>query len=138
MCEKERSKRCFITDADRCRLGSLLTSRERRMWGRARNIRILDTRLEDAEPVADCKAPQGLVTMNSTVELLDLDSGNRRLVTLAYPEDYEFLPDAVSVLDPLGTGLLGSEVGDTVCPDSRQFQITRIVYQPEAVGAMHL
>lgn len=138
MNEVRRAKQCFITDADRCRLGSLLTSREGRIWGRARNVRILDARLEDAAPVKTRETPQGLVTMNSTVELLDLLSGERRLVTLAYPEDCEFLADGVSVLDPLGIELLGRQIGDTVCQDTRRLRITRIAYQPEAAGALHL
>lgn len=136
--KKTMANRRIVTDSDCCRLGALLTSPEGRVWGHARAIRILDVRLEDAERVADDQAPQGLVTMNSTVELTDIASGKRRRVTLAYPEDCEFMPDGISVLDPLGVELLGRRIGETVVKGGRKFRINTIVYQPEAAGALHL
>lgn len=131
-------KRCFITDADRCRLGTLLESSEGRAWGRARNRRILDARLEESIPVNSRETPKSLVTMNSTVELLDLSSGARRRVTLTYPDDCELMPDSVSVLESLGMKLLGCEIGDILYDNARQFRIAKISYQPEAAGALHL
>lgn len=133
-----KTKRHTITVADRRRLGSLLVSNEGRAWGRARNTRILDSRLEDAVPVTSQETPKSLVTMNSIVELLDTSSGQSHQVTLAYPADCGYMSDGVSVLDPLGLKLLGGEVGDFVSDGLRRFRITKIVYQPEAAGALHL
>jgi regulator of nucleoside diphosphate kinase len=76
--------------------------------------------------------------MNSTVELLDTHTGERRRVTLTYPDDCELMSNGISVLDPLGVKLLGCEIGDTVYDDTRKFRITKILYQPEAAGALHL
>lgn len=133
-----KTKRHTITDADRRRLGSLIVSNEGRAWGQARNTRILDSCLEDAVPVTSQETPKSLVTMNSIVELLDTSSGQSRQVTLAYPADCGYISDGVSVLDPLGLKLLGGEVGEFVSDGPRRFQITKIVYQPEAAGALHL
>jgi regulator of nucleoside diphosphate kinase len=133
-----RRKRCLITDPDRCRLGSLLASCESRSWGNARQVRTLDARLEDAEPVNREATPRNLVTMNSTVELLDVRSGDRRRATLVYPADSDLVSDSISVFEPLGTQLLGSQIGDTLANGDRQFRITQILYQPETAGDRHL
>ena len=133
-----KRKRCCITDADRCRLGALLTSCEGRAWGRASCLSTLNDRLEDAEAIDSHRAPTSLVTKNSTVELLDVRSGGRRCVTLAYPADCDLVPDSASVFEPLGTELLGSHIGDIVSFGNRQCRVHKILYQPESAGAWHL
>ena len=54
---------CLITDSDRCRLGTLLSSGENRAWGKATCLRTLDARLEDAKAVTRQQTPSCLVTM---------------------------------------------------------------------------
>jgi regulator of nucleoside diphosphate kinase len=98
----------------------------------------LNARLEDAEAIDSNRTPASLVTMNSTVELLDARSGRRRCVTLAYPADCELVPDSVSVFEPLGTELLGSHIGDIVSFGNQQCRVNAILYQPESAGAGHL
>jgi regulator of nucleoside diphosphate kinase len=131
-------KTCLITESDRCRLGSLLASREGRAWGKPSCLRTLDARLEEAEAVNREETPSSLVTMNSTVRLLDVHSGDRRPVTLVYPGDRDLKSDGISVFDPLGTQLLGSHVGDMLSSGKRKFRVTQILYQPETAGASHL
>jgi regulator of nucleoside diphosphate kinase len=133
-----KRKRCFVTDSDRCRLGVLLSSSECKAWGPASHIHALNARLEDAAAVGEENTPHCLVTMNSTIELTEIDSGLRRRVTLAYPEDCELLPGSISVFDRLGTQLLGSEIGDLVQDGVRSFRVSRILYQPETAGDHHL
>ena len=120
-------KRWQITDSDRCRLGSLLTSRECRAWGNSRCLSKLNTRLERADTIAEGQARCNVVTMNSTSILTDLASGKHRQVTLTYPQDCEFFRDSVSVFDPLGLALLGSAVGDTVSCGRKQFRVTSVI-----------
>ncbi len=129
---------CLITDSDRCRLDSLLASGEGRAWGRASCLRTLDARLEDAKAVTSQQTPSSLVTMNSTVELMDVRSGDRRRVTLVYPSDSSLVSNSVSVFKPLGTQLLGSQIGDVLSNGKRQMHVTRIIYQPETAGDYHL
>jgi regulator of nucleoside diphosphate kinase len=133
-----KRKHCFITDADRCRLGALLTSREGRAWGHARSLSTLNARLEDADVIHSDRVPRSLVTMNSTVELSDVRSGARRRVTLAYPPNCDLVADSVSVFEPLGTELLGCHIGDIVSFGNRECRVNEIIYQPESALAWHL
>jgi regulator of nucleoside diphosphate kinase len=131
----------MITDVDRRRLGTLLTTREGRASGTMRSIDRLTTLLEDACSVAAIEAPKTLVTMNTTVELVDVETGSCRLVTMVYPPDTDDVPDGASVIEPLGLALIGCQVGDVLqCPDEpgRDFRITEIIYQPERTGNRHL
>lgn len=131
-----------VTYADRCRLGHLLSTQECSRWGSRCCRAQLEVVLEQAEPVEAHAAPDNLVTMNSTVRLADLLTKERRTVTLVYPDDVDLASDGVSILEPLGTALLGCEVGDVIqCPAEkcqRRFRIAEVVYQPEHAGAFHL
>ena len=131
-----------VTYMDRCRLGQFLDSQESRAWGNRRCRAKLEVVLEQAKPVEAQFAPDNLVTMNTTVRLADLLSKKRRTVTLVYPDDVDLASDGISILDPLGTALLGCKVGDVIqCPGEKcqqRFRIDEVLYQPEHAGAFHL
>jgi regulator of nucleoside diphosphate kinase len=133
---------CIVTDADRCRLGALLATRDGQAWGRRRWRIELEALLEEARPIAASDAPEVLFTMNSRAELIDLESSASRTVTLVYPEELDLVPDGVSVFDPLGVALFGCQEGDVLqCPAKdckRRMRVAKIVYQPERAGAWHL
>ena len=137
-----KSTECLVTDADRCRLGSLLTSREGKALGSRRARAKLYSVLERATPIAPHDVPETLVTMNTTVELVDLESRARLDVTLAYPEDLDVVADGVSVLAPLGMALIGCHEGDLIQyredQRSRHMRVARIVRQPEHAGLWDL
>lgn len=126
---------CLVTKADRRRLGSLLATSEGRAWGTLQTVGELETLLEDAVAVSSRDAPQTLVTMDSTVKVVDVSSGEERTVTLVYPAESGEANDEVSVTDPLGVALLGREVGDMVqsLDDSieQQLRVAKLLYQPE-------
>ncbi len=128
----------IITNADRSRLGSLLETRVSYDSNGATWRDELEVLLEEAPCVEMTAASDGLVTMNSTVRLVDADTGETRTVTLTYPDDRVFVPDAISVLAPLGVALIGRSEGDVVeCLDEecrRRWRIAEIVYQPEREG----
>lgn len=131
-----------VTDRDRCRLGSLLVSRETAGFGNSRSQFELETSLEEADTISAELAPRELVTINSTVGLVDAESGERQLCTLVYPEDRDLVRNGVGVLQRLGLGLLGRRVGDVVKvsggAQTRTFHIESLLYQPEAAGDTHL
>jgi regulator of nucleoside diphosphate kinase len=137
-----KRKGAVITTADRRRLGAWVATDEGCAWGNARWRDELATVLEKARPVEAEFAPENLVTMNTAVTLVDLDTGERRSHTLVYPEDVDLVPDAVSILDPLGTALIGRTLGEVVqCPDEhcgRRCRVVEIIYQPEHAGAWRL
>ncbi len=136
------NKNLSVTDTDRCRLGAFLTSQESRIWGAKNAQDKLEVLLEQSEPVDSRFVPETLVTMNSALRLVDLRSARPRTVTLVYPDDVDLFSDGISILDPLGTVLLGCQAGDVIqCPAGhcqRRFRVDEVVYQPERVGASAL
>lgn len=98
----------------------------------------LKNEIERAEVVSPQEVPRTVVTMNSTVVLLDLDTDERETYTLVFPEDADIGRGKISILAPIGTGMLGYEVGDVFewpVPDGvRRLQVAEILYQPEAEG----
>jgi regulator of nucleoside diphosphate kinase len=80
--------------------------------------------------------------MNSQVQVVDLDSEERRCLTLVFPSMASIEAGRVSVLAPLGTALLGSREGSRVAwhtpRGTRQLRVERVVYQPEAAGRFDL
>jgi regulator of nucleoside diphosphate kinase len=135
-------KRKCVNDFDRCRLGRLLNSAEVCAWGNRRSRANLEVVLEQSEPVNTRATPKDLVTMNTKVTIAALPAEKRRTITLVYPDDVDLPSDGVSILEPLGTALLGSKVGDVIqcaaAKGARRFRIVEIVYQPEHAGAFHL
>jgi regulator of nucleoside diphosphate kinase len=98
--------------------------------------------LEEAVSIPAERTPGELVTMNSTVRLVDLETGEHQLCTLVYPDDRDVVRNSVGVLQRLGLRLLGRRVGDIVeVQDGNRFKKLRIeslLYQPEAAGDTHL
>jgi regulator of nucleoside diphosphate kinase len=136
-----RSSDRMITDVDRRRLGTLISTREGRAWGTTQSMGQLETLLEDALPVVAADAPETLVTMNATVELVDVDSGARRCLTVVHPQDADDVPNAASIVTPLGLALIGCQVGDVLqCPGEPDhvLRIAEIVDQPERTGTRYL
>jgi regulator of nucleoside diphosphate kinase len=77
--------------------------------------------------------------MHSRVLLKDPQTGTQSRVTLCYPEDSDPGAGFVSVLSPLGWGLLGQRVGATVhwpTPSgaARAAEILGLLFQPESSG----
>jgi regulator of nucleoside diphosphate kinase len=85
--------------------------------------------------VASDAVPPDLVTMNTQVVLRHEASGERRIVRIVYPGDAVPAAGLVSVLDPLGTELLGASPGHVVQCGLR---VERVIYQPERSLRDHL
>jgi regulator of nucleoside diphosphate kinase len=119
----------------------LLCNQDSRAWGDSETLDKLETILEGAQPLEPSHTPKTLVTMNTTVRLVELPAKTCRNVTLVYPVDMDVVSNGVSILDPLGTALLGCNVGDVIqCPAGncrRRFRVSGVVYQPEQAGASH-
>ena len=58
--------------------------------------------------------PTTVVAMNSTVEFLDDAHGETRTVQLVYPGEADIAANKVSVLSPVGAGLLGLKAGQSI------------------------
>jgi len=101
----------------------------------------LRAELARADVVAPAEMPADVVTMNSRVRMVDVDSGAASEVTLVYPRDADADAGRVSVLAPVGSAILGLRVGqvmDWPMPGGRRrLRIDAIRYQPEAAGELH-
>ncbi len=132
-------RQILVTEQDRVtiekRIGLITGGENQDSW---ESVRHLHDELDGAVVVGDSQMPEDVITMNSSVVLLDLDTGSERLCTLVYPGYFSGAPDRVSVLTPLGTALLGARIGTEIEYESstkghRRVQVTDIVYQPRAV-----
>jgi regulator of nucleoside diphosphate kinase len=110
----------------------------------ARNVPGIDAlrnELDRASIVEPTAVPPGVVTMNSRVHFIDDTTGAKFELTLVYPEAAG-APETVSVLAPVGSGLLGLSVGQSIfwqVPGGRKLQlrVLDVVAQPEAMGQFH-
>ncbi|MCA9535827.1 MAG: nucleoside diphosphate kinase regulator, partial [Myxococcales bacterium] len=92
--------------------------------------------------VPSTEVKPNVVTMNSELVYEDVGTGKRRTVRLVYPQDADVTRSWVSVLAPLGSALLGLQVGqeiDWAMPGgARRLRLVEVRYQPEASGHMEL
>lgn len=75
--------------------------------------------------------PAGVVSMLSTVEFVDESTGTSRTIQLVYPPDADIAAGRVSILTPVGAGLIGLSEGQSILwPDregrSRRLRIVRV------------
>lgn len=129
-----------VTEFDHRRLRGLIdVLRER---GDDPTLDVLELELDLASVVDPHAVPPTVVTMNSTVEVMDADTDEPRTLTLVFPGTAPVGEGRVSVLAPIGAALLGAHVGEEVTwptpKGTRRARIQRIAYQPEAAGDWHL
>jgi len=102
-------------------------------------MKALQSELARAEIVEAKDLSPEVITMNSSAELLDLDTNERMEFTLVFPKDANIEGGKISVLAPLGTAMLGYRVGDEfewIVPYGlRRLKVTAVRFQPEAALA---
>jgi len=130
-----------ITCVDEARLRALLLEGAERLGVSPRLIQRLRAELEAATQVCATEIADDVVTMNSHIVYEDKHTGQRERVQLVYPVQAH-TPNQLSVLDTLGTALLGLQVDQSLdWPlDGRiaQLKVLAVPYQPEAAGHYHL
>jgi regulator of nucleoside diphosphate kinase len=128
-----------ITDVDHRRLRGLIDLLRERADDPA--LEALESELDMASVVASQDLPANVVTMNSTVEVVDLDSQDVRSLTLVFPGASAVGGGSVSVLAPVGVALLGARAGQVVtwpAPGGvRRARVDRVAH-PDAAGDHHL
>ena len=101
-------------------------------------IDMLEGELDRAEVVGNSDLPADVVTMDSTVVIQDMDSGENLEYTVTWPEKADPANRKLSILAPVGMALLGYQVGQIVewpVPSGkRRFRLEKVLYQPEASG----
>lgn len=75
---------------------------------------LLTAEIDRAKIYSAAKIPADVVTMGATVEYLDEASGVTRTVQLVYPGDADVEAGRISILTPMGAGLIGLREGQTI------------------------
>lgn len=130
-------QRILITQADKARL-QVVIDRARQEGGESRLcLDDLQRELDRAEVIDPALMPGGLVAMNSTVRVRDLDSNEIETYTLVFPQDADIQRNRISVLAPVGTAIVGCQVGDVVNWSVPRGSVQLRIEEVIAPGALH-
>lgn len=132
----------YITKYDLQRLEKVLAVAQEFRYRNGERLKVLEQELKRGNLVDSKDVPSNVVTMNSRVKLVDLDTNEEMTFTLVFPKEANIDQDKISIISPIGTAILGYTVGDTiewkVPAGLRRIKIQEILYQPEAAGDYHL
>lgn len=136
------SRDIYITEFDLNRLRDVLKARINSKVRDRDHLDSLENELDRAHVVDPSAIPHDVVTMNSQVRIVDVDTGMENVYTLVFPSEASIPEKKISILAPIGTALLGSRAGGTVDwpvpAGMRTVKIKEVLYQPEASGDYHL
>ena len=134
--------RLIITKLDRRRLEPLLTDAIAQRTVRVPYLETLRQELERASIVSSDDVPVDVITMNSQVDLYDMEFDVTETYTLVYPADADLFSNRLSVLSPRGAVILGRRSGDVVCwqnsSGEHQLELRKLSFQPEREGVQNL
>ena len=128
----------YITSQDKQRLEDLLAEVAVSNPRARGDLNALVEELYRAIIVDPKDVPADVITMNSRADILDLDSGETVTFTLVFPSEANVEEEKISVLAPIGAGMLGYRMSDefewNVPAGVRRMKVIRVHYQPEAAG----
>ncbi|WP_300630823.1 nucleoside diphosphate kinase regulator [Pseudomonas sp.] len=106
-------------------------------------VEALQTELDRADVVGHDEVPATVVTMNSSVHCREQGSGKDYHLTLVYPKDANADEGKISILAPMGSALLGLQVGqhiDWPAPGGKtlKLELLSVEGQPTDGGAFPL
>jgi regulator of nucleoside diphosphate kinase len=135
-------KKIYITATDKTKLEKLIKDAREYNLAKKENLSKLEQELKRANVVIPEEIPSNVITMNSQVSLVDLESGEEMIYTLVFPDQADLLNNKISIFAPIGTAILGYEVGDIIewqVPGGvAKFRVDKIIFQPEAAGDFNL
>ncbi len=102
-----RKPTVYVTKSEYERLWNLAESRN------TAGARFLGDELVRAIVIGD-DDPRAFVRLNSRVEFTDRTTGRTRRVELVAPDEADIDADRLSVLTPVGAGLIGLRPGDSI------------------------
>jgi regulator of nucleoside diphosphate kinase len=122
-----------ISTSDHQRLQMLVDSMIQLQPKLRDTLQPLRTELARAEVLPAAAMPEEVIRMGSKVELEDLDNGEVDTYTLVYPEQADVAAGKISILVPIGMGIIGFAEGDTFSwktPGGMRRLLIRKVEQP--------
>ena len=102
----------YVTSQDKQRLEDLLMEVEASDPRKHGDLKALTEELHRAVIVDPKDVFGDVITMNSRAEMRDLESGETVAFTLVFPSEANIDEEKISVLAPIGAGMLGYRVGD--------------------------
>jgi len=70
--------------------------------------------IDRADIVAPDALPSDVISMSSTVEFIDEGTGVGRTIQLVYPHEADIEQGRISILTPVGAGLIGLREGQSI------------------------
>jgi regulator of nucleoside diphosphate kinase len=139
----EKNTVVWLTDHDLNHLRHLIADLTRQTRGMQAGVEALEELLDLGRVVPPQEIPRNVVTMNSRIVFEELQTREKRTVTVVYPEDADPVAGKISVLSPVGIALLGLTEGSEAelpLPHGRttRIGIREISWQPEAHGVYTL
>ncbi len=126
----------YVAEDDRARLDALIRRIVDHPGLEATHqyLAALAGELRRARVLPRAEIPRDVVTMNSTVRLRDLETGEDETYTLVYPDDADIEANKISVLAPVGTALRGYRAGDIVegpvPAGAARLRVEEVLFQP--------
>ncbi len=134
-----KPKNIVISEPDYERLKRLIEHSKKCRQRDTEHLDALQQELERATIVKPGEIAHDVVTMNSRVRVRDLGDGREFMYQIVFPGNADVAKNRISVLAPIGTGLLGYSAGTTVewhVPSGlRRLRILAVEYQTEAARA---
>jgi regulator of nucleoside diphosphate kinase len=106
-----RTKTIVITESDYDRLRKLIASARHNRQRDTEHLDALEQELEGAQVVSTGEVAGDVVTMNSRVRVRDMNTGREATYQIVFPSHADVARNRISVLAPIGTGLLGYRAG---------------------------
>lgn len=130
-----QNRTIILSDVDHQRLEALVESARYDTRVHPDYLDALEGELKRARVVPQSDVPDEVITMNSVVRLRDLDTDELDQFQLVYPVDADMAQHRISVLAPVGTAILGYQLGDIiewpVPAGLRRLRVEMVSYQPE-------
>ncbi len=127
-----------VTEVDSRRLQALVEGALLRDRRDSRSVEALEQHLVEADVVPPSRIGADVVTMNSEVQVTDLDTGETFSFRVVFPRMANSAEGSISVLAPLGMAVLGRGPGDevewSVPAGTRRLRVDAVLYQPERAG----
>lgn len=133
------TRQIVITAADHYELAAAIAA-AKKLDVRHYELRSLQDKLANAKVVPAGDLPPDLITLNSRAQILDIATNGRLNLTVVFPLEANMGAGRVSVLDPLGSAMLGRRVRDefewAIPHGTRRLIVTAVHFQPEKALAM--
>jgi regulator of nucleoside diphosphate kinase len=131
-----KTRKITITHADYGRLRRIIASSRDLLPMDGEHLDALERELDGAVITGSVEVPREVVTMNSRLRVLDLNSARELVYQIVFPGEADVLRKRISVLAPIGMALLGHAAGEIIeweVPSGmRRLLILEVEYQPEA------